>query len=105
MQIIGNTILITAGGSGIGRGLADALHGERNQIGIAGRRKGLLDDTVKANPGIKSAILDIRNADAIQSFAEKITKEYPALNIVIQNAGIMKPETLKSGAVADAEAR
>jgi len=104
VQISGNTTLITGGGSGIGRGLAEALHAEGNQIIIAGRRKELLDQTVAANPGMKSAILDIGNAEAIRSFAEKITKEYPALNIVIQNAGIMKPETLKSGAVADAEA-
>jgi uncharacterized oxidoreductase len=104
MQISGNTILITGGGSGIGRGLAEALHAEGNQIVIAGRRKELLDKTVAANPGMKSVILDIGNADAIRSFAEKLTKDYPALNVVIQNAGIMKPEALKSGAVADAEA-
>jgi uncharacterized oxidoreductase len=104
MQISGNTILITGGGSGIGRGLAEALHAEGNQIVIAGRRKELLDKTVAANPGMKSVILDIANADAIRSFAEKLTKDYPALNVVIQNAGIMKPEALKSGAVADAEA-
>jgi len=104
MQISGNTILITGGGSGIGRGLAEALHAEGNQIVIAGRRKELLDKTVAANPWMKSVILDIGNADAIRSFAEKLTKDYPALNVVIQNAGIMKPEALKSGAVADAEA-
>jgi uncharacterized oxidoreductase len=97
MQISGNTILITGGGSGIGRGLAEALHAEGNQLVIAGRRKELLDETVKANPGMKSAILDIGNADAIRIFAEKIMKEYPALNIVMQNAGIRTPETLKSG--------
>ncbi len=53
---------------------------------------------------MKSAILDIGNADAIRSFAGTLTTDYLALNVVIQNAGIMKPETLKSGAVADAEA-
>ncbi len=104
MQINGNTILITGGGSGIGRGLAEALHAEGNQIILAGRRKELLNETVKANPGMKSATLDIGNAEEIRSFAEKLTKEYPELNVVIQNAGIMKPEALKNGAMADAEA-
>ena len=71
---------------------------------IAGRRKKLLDETVAANPGMKAAVLDIENSDAMRTFAEKLKKDYPALNVVIHNAGIMKPEPLQDGAVADAEA-
>jgi uncharacterized oxidoreductase len=104
MNISGNTILITGGGSGIGRGLAEAFHAKGNQVVIAGRRKKLLDETAAANSGMKAAVLDIETTDAIRTFAEKLKKDYPALNVVIHNAGIMKPESLKDGAVADAEA-
>jgi uncharacterized oxidoreductase len=104
MKITGSTILITGGGSGIGRGLAEAFHAKGNQVVIAGRRKKLLDETVAANQGMKSAVLDIENNDAIRTFAEKLKKDYPALNVVIHNAGIMNPESLKDGAIADAEA-
>jgi uncharacterized oxidoreductase len=104
MNISGNTILITGGGSGIGRGLAEALHALGNEIIIAGRRKSVLDETTAANPGMKSATLNIEDAGSIRDFATQMAKDYPALNVVIQNAGIMRTENLKSQNVADAEA-
>lgn len=104
MQMSNNTILITGGGSGIGRGLAEAFQALGNQVIIAGRRKQLLDETTAANPGMKAEVLDIENADSIQSFAARMAKDYPNLNSVIHNAGIMRTEDLHSGRVADAEA-
>jgi len=104
MHMSGNTILITGGGSGIGRALAEAFHAHRNQVVIAGRRKEALDETTAANPGMKAAILDIEDGDAIRSFADHLKGDYPALNVVIHNAGMMRAESLRDGALADAEA-
>ena len=104
MKISGNTLLITGGGSGIGRALAEAFHAEGNQVIIAGRRKERLDATTAANPGMKSALLDIRDAQAIGQFASKLKADFPALNVVIHNAGIMRPESVLDGRVDDAEA-
>ena len=104
MQINGNTILITGGGSGIGRALAEAFHVEGNQVVIAGRRKELLDQTTAANPGMKSAILDIEDSSSIKSFADQIKVDSPSLNVVIHNAGIMRNEFVVTGMTADAEA-
>jgi uncharacterized oxidoreductase len=94
MKISGNTILITGGGSGIGRALAEAFHTLGNQVIIAGRRQQVLDETVAANPGMKSALLDIENAESVRVFADRLGKDYPSLNVVIHNAGIMRPENL-----------
>jgi uncharacterized oxidoreductase len=106
MKLTGNTILITGGGSGIGRGLAEAFHALGNTVIIAGRRQKALDETTAANPGMRSAQVDIESAPAIREFAAAMAKEYPALNVVIHNAGIMRPENLleQPEELTDAEA-
>ncbi len=104
MNISGNTILITGGGSGIGRALAEAFQKSGNHVIIAGRRQKALDETTAANPGMASAILDIEDAQSIRSFAIAVQKSHPSLNVVIHNAGIMRPEDVKAGKLDDAEA-
>lgn len=106
MQATGNTILITGGGSGIGRGLAESFHRLGNRVIISGRRKEALEETVSANPGIESIALDIQNAAGIRAFAEQIVGRYPALNVLVNNAGIMRAENLRAEPVdlSDAEA-
>jgi uncharacterized oxidoreductase len=106
MKLTGNTILITGGGSGIGRGLGEAFHALGNQVIIAGRRRQVLEETTAANPGMQSALLDIERAGAIRAFAAKMAEEYPSLNVVIHNAGIMRPENLleQPEELTDAEA-
>ena len=96
MNIAGNTILITGGGTGIGRALAEALHARGNQIIITGRREDVLKDTAAANPGMAWATLDMEDAGAVAAFCARIVKDHPALNAVILNAGIMKAEDLKA---------
>ncbi len=104
MRMSGNTILITGGGSGIGRALAEAFQKLGNQVIIAGRRKQLLNETTAANPGMQSVTLDIGDAGDIVRVAEGLKRDYPSLNMVIQNAGIMTPEQLKEGDLKIAEA-
>lgn len=96
MNITGNTILITGGGTGIGRALAEALHARGNQVVITGRREGVLKETADANPGMAWATLDMEDAAAVAAFGAQVVKDHPALNVVILNAGIMKTEDLKA---------
>ena len=90
MNLSGNTIFITGGGSGIGRGLAEELHKRGNKVIIAGRRKSHLYSVAKANPGIEAVELDIADPDSIKAVAKKLIAEHPNLNVLVNNAGIME---------------
>ncbi len=95
MKMTGNTILITGGGSGIGRGLAEAFHALGNQVIIAGRRQRALDETIAANPGMASLALDIEDPESIRTFVQRVAGKHAKLNVLIHNAGIMKVEDLQ----------
>jgi uncharacterized oxidoreductase len=100
MKLTDNTILITGGGSGIGRGLAEALHKHGNQIIIAGRRRAPLAEVADANPGMRWVELNIEDPASISAVATKLVAEYPKLNVLINNAGIMQVDDV-SGTVDD----
>ena len=104
MQTAQNTILVTGGGSGIGRGLAESFHRLGNQVIIAGRRREQLESVAAANPGMQSLTLDQSDAADIERFATEATQRHPDLNVLINNAGIQYSEDLTAGHVAEAEA-
>jgi uncharacterized oxidoreductase len=101
MKLTGNTIFITGGGSGIGRGLAEALHGLGNRVIISGRRKGHLAATTKANPGMQSVELNVEDPASIASVSRRLMADYPRLNVLINNAGIMQVDDA-AGVIDDA---
>jgi uncharacterized oxidoreductase len=90
MKLTENTIFITGGGSGIGRGLAEALHKLGNQIIISGRRQSHLEATTRANPGMASVQLDIEDPDSIAAVRKQLMAQFPSLNVLINNAGTMR---------------
>ena len=92
MKLSGNTIFITGGGSGIGRGLAEALHKLGNKVIIAGRRRGHLQSVIAANTGMEAVELDITDPKSIDRVAAKLISDHPGLNVLINNAGIMQPD-------------
>src|SRR5207245_11676119 len=101
MKLTGNTIFVTGGGSGIGRGLAETLHRLGNQVIISGRRKGHWAETTKDNTGRKSVELDVEDPASIAAVTRKLIEDYPKLNVLINNAGVMHIDNA-AGAVDEA---
>jgi uncharacterized oxidoreductase len=103
MKMTDNTILITGGGSGIGRVLAEAFNKHGNKVIIAGRRKEMLDAVIAANPAIEAIALDISDVESINNFVTYIETQYPELNTIIHNAGMMQEENIGENDIKIAE--
>ena len=103
MNLTGNTVLITGGGSGIGKALAEMLHAKGNTVIVTGRNREKLDAVTSKNSGMKAMVLDVADPKSIMEFTQEVIGMYPALNVVIHNAGIMKAEKIGDGDVAIAE--
>ncbi|MFC6487065.1 SDR family oxidoreductase [Nitratireductor sp. GCM10026969] len=104
MKTTGNTILITGGGSGIGRELALRFNELGNKVVVAGRRIDALEETIAGRHDMHAMVLDVEDPQAITAFAERVVAEHPDLNVLINNAGIMRREDLtRSRDLSDSE--
>ena len=70
MQMTGNTVLVTGGGSGIGRRLAEEFLARGNHVVIAARSGKPPADMLAEHPDTRSVILDQADPPSVAKFAE-----------------------------------
>jgi uncharacterized oxidoreductase len=101
MKMHSNTIFITGGTSGIGKGLAEAFHQLGNQVIVSGRREDRLRSVCAANPGMRYFVLDVADLTSVRNTARKIIEEFPALNCVFNNSGVQRRHDFMGGKPVD----
>lgn len=97
MIVTNNTVLITGGSLGIGLALAEAFLKAGNTVLICGRRADKLAAARARFPELHTFVSDVaQQADREQLFAT-VQRDFPALNILVNNAGIQRPIDLTNG--------
>ena len=96
MKLSGNTILITGGGSGIGEALAHRFHDLGNKVIVAGRRLDTLEQAGAGRPNMTAMTVDVDSAEGVAEFARRVIAEHPDLNVLVNNAGIMRYEDISA---------
>lgn len=87
----GTTALVTGGNRGIGKAIALALARAGAQVCVSGRKKRILDATVKElnqyTPGAFARTADVRSEAELKSLFKEIKHRFGQLDICVPNAG------------------
>jgi uncharacterized oxidoreductase len=94
MELKGNTILITGGSSGIGMALAARFIELGNEVIVTGRRESALQAFKSKYPSAHSRVNDAGNPADRVALAAWATREFPRLNVLVNNAGIQRKVSL-----------
>jgi uncharacterized oxidoreductase len=100
VNISDNTVLITGGGSGIGLALAAELLKFNNRIIICGRDINRLTLAKNRFPDLEIVQCDISKEENVSELIRKIEVEYPGLNFLINNAGVMRMWRIQAESIA-----
>ena len=90
MKMDSNTILITGGASGIGFELAKRFLVLGNTVLITGRNREKLEQARAGLPGVHIFQGDVGDPASIEALHREVVSRFPRLNVLINNAGIMR---------------
>lgn len=90
MKLTNRTILITGGSDGIGLALAVRFAELGNEVIVTGRRQALLDKVKQRHRRIHTVKSDVADPEQITALSRHIKENFPALDVLINNAGISR---------------
>src|SRR5438067_2429467 len=98
MKLTGRTILITGGSAGIGLAFALKFLELGNTVIVTGRRRAVLDEVKAKYPKLHTIQCDVVDPAQIATLATRVKAEFPKLDVLMNNAGIMLHKNLKAPA-------
>lgn len=98
MQTARNTILITGGGTGIGLAMAEKFIDAGNEVLICGRRESKLLEAKQKLPQVHTMVCDLAKKPEREQLYQWAASVFPAVNMLINNAGIQKEIDFLTGA-------
>src|SRR3954471_15871857 len=98
MNLTGRTILVTGGSAGIGLAFALKFVGLGNQVIVTGRRQAVLDEVKAKHPKLHTIQSDVADPAQIAALAARVKADFPKLDVLMNNAGVMLSKNLKASA-------
>ena len=95
MKLTGRTILITGGSAGIGLAFALKFLELGNQVIVTGRRQSLLDEVKAKHPKLHTIQSDVADPAQIAALTARVKLDFPKLDVLMNNAGIMLSKNVK----------
>ena len=94
MKLTGRTILITGGSTGIGLAFAGKFLELGNEVVVTGRRQAVLDEAAARYPKLRTIQSDVADPAQIAALAARIRADFPRLDVLMNNAGMMLSKNL-----------
>jgi len=95
MKLTGRTILITGGSAGIGLAFALKFLELGNTVIVTGRRQEVLDAVKSRHPALHTIRGDVADPAQVAALAARVRKEFPKLDVLMNNAGIGTARSLR----------
>src|ERR1043166_4930075 len=99
MRLTGRTILITGGSAGIGLAFARKFLELGNEVIVTGRRQTQLDAVKAQHPKLHTIQSDVADPAQIAALAARLKRDFPELDVLMNNAGVMLYKNLKAPAI------
>jgi len=87
----GQRVVVTAGGSGIGLGIARCCLEAGAEVWICDVDASAVELAIAANPGLRGGVADVGDPASVEGFFDRVLSEWLAIDLLVNNAGIAGP--------------
>lgn len=105
MRLAGKSVLVTGGGSGIGKAIALAFAGEGANVSVCGRRQEPLNQTVAEieRCGVRGLAVaaDVSHESDVERMMSSTVDTFGRLDVLVNNAGVVSRTSVKDCTVSE----